>query len=67
MVDKLKVEQSVESLCQNGCAAVNETITALEQDLDSVALPGLQMDDKEMILKELKDIMSVYEGNCELK
>ena len=67
MVDRLKVEQCVESLCQNGCAAVNATITAMQKDLDNVSLPGLQKDDKKMVLKELQDIMSVYDGPCEIK
>ena len=39
MVDRLKVEQCVESLCQNGCAAVNATITAMQKDLDNI-IPG---------------------------
>jgi hypothetical protein len=67
MVDRLKVELCVESLCQNGCAAVNATITAMQKDLDNISLPGLQMDDKKMVLKELQDIMSVYDGPCEIK
>ena len=67
MVDRLKVEQCVESLCQNGCAAVNATITAMQKDLDNISLPGLQKDDKKMVLKELQDIMSVYDGPCEIK
>ena len=67
MVDRLKVEQCVESLCQNGCAAVNATITAMQKDLNNISLPGLQKDDKKMVLKELQDIMSVYDGPCEIK
>jgi hypothetical protein len=67
MVDRLKVEQCVESLCQNGCAAVNATITAMHKDLDSIPLPGLQQDEKKLVLKELQDIMSVYDGPCEIK
>ena len=67
MVDRLKVEQCVESLCQNGCAAVNATITAMQKDLDNISLPGLQKEDKKMVLKELQDIMSVYDGPCEIK
>lgn len=66
MVDRLKIEQCVESLCQNGCAAVYATITAMEKDLESVPLPGLQQDEKRLVLKELQDIMSVYEQPCEI-
>jgi hypothetical protein len=67
MIDRLKVEQCVESLCQNGCAAVNATITAMQKDLDNISLPGLQKDEKKMVLKELQDIMSVYDRPCEIK
>lgn len=67
MVDKLKVEQCVESLCLNGCAAVSATITAMEIDLDSVPLSGLQEEERKMVLQELKAIMSVYDQPCEIK
>ncbi len=67
MVDKLKVEKCVESLCQNGCAAVNATITAMEYDLDNVALDGLVEEERRQVLKELKAIMSVYDAPCEVK
>lgn len=66
MVDKLKVEECVENLCQNGCAAVHATITAMEHDLENVPLTGLLKSEREQVLKELKAIMSVYES-CEIK
>jgi len=66
MVDKLKVEECVESLCQNGCAAVHATITAMEHDLENVALTGLVPREREQVLRELKAIMAVY-GSCEIK
>jgi len=67
MVDKLKIEQCVESLCQNGCAAVHATIVAMEADLDNVQLTGLDHEEQLQVLKELKIIMSVYDTPCELK
>jgi len=66
MVDKLKIEQCVESLCQNGCAAVSATIVAMEQDLDNVQLSGLAREEQQQVLKELKTIMSVYESPCKI-
>jgi len=66
MVDKLKVEECVESLCQNGCAAVHATIAAMEYDLENVALTGLVASEREQVLSELKAIMSVYDS-CEIK
>jgi len=64
MVDKLKVEQCIESLCENGCAVVSATITAMEKDLANVPLDGLTQDEQAMVLQELKSIMSVYAGSC---
>lgn len=66
MVDKLKIEKCVESLCQNGCAAVSATITAMELDLDNVPLTGLQEEERRQVLNELKAIMSVYDNPCKL-
>jgi hypothetical protein len=66
MIDRLKVEQCVESLCQNGCAAVHATITAMEHDLNNVPLTGLAQGEREQVLKELKAIMSVYDA-CDIK
>ena len=63
MVDKLKVEQCVESLCQNGCATVRATITAMEHDMTSVPLTGLELAEQQQVLNELKVIMAVYETN----
>jgi len=63
MVDKLKIEQCVESLCQNGCATVRATITAMEHDISSVPLSGLELAEQQQVLSELKVIMSVYETN----
>jgi len=67
MVDNLKVERAVESLCQNGCAAVSATITAMELDIDSVPLNDLAEAERKMVLEELKSIMSVYDQPCEVK
>jgi len=65
MDDKLKIEQCVESLCQNGCATVRATITAMEQDISNVRLDGLALSEQQQVLNELKVIMSVYdEKNC---
>lgn len=60
MIDKLKVEECVESLCKNGCEAVYATITAMEYDLENVSLTGLAQSEREQVLKELKSIMLVY-------
>ncbi|NOY65832.1 MAG: hypothetical protein GXP13_00295 [Gammaproteobacteria bacterium] len=63
MVDKLKIEQCVESLCQNGCATVRATITAMEHDIANVPLTGLELTEQQHVLNELKVIMSVYDND----
>ena len=63
-MDKLKVEQCVEKLCENGCATVRATIEAMEQDINNVPLSGLKREEQQQVLKELKGIMSVYDRPC---
>ena len=65
MMDKVKIEKCVESLCQNGCTAVYATISALEKDLHSVPLNGLAVSERQHVLEELKAIMAVYENPCD--
>ena len=62
MIDKLKFEQCVESLCQNGCATIRATITAMEHDIANVPLTGLELTEQQHVLNELKAIMSVYDS-----
>ena len=60
-MDKTKVNQCVESLCQSGCEAVRATITSMEMDLRSSQTQDLDQHEYEAVLNELKSIMSVYE------
>jgi hypothetical protein len=57
-----KIAEYVEILCQNGCIAVNATIKAMEANQRISAVEGLSQDEKQMVLKELKSIMSVYQS-----
>ncbi len=66
MTNKLKIEQCVESLCRNGCAAVRATIESMEQDLANIELDGLGHDEQKQVLKELKAIMLIYERPCKI-
>ncbi len=60
-MDKLKINTCVESLCLNGCDAVNATIEALENGLPVVQTDGFSEAERQHVLTELKTIMSVYE------
>lgn len=57
-----KIAEYVEILCQSGCIAVNATIEAMEANQPVNAVEGLSKDEKQMVLKELKSIMSVYQS-----
>lgn len=58
------VEQCVESLCHKGCREVWCVIDALEQGQELAETKGLSDAEIAQVLKELKVIMSVYEGSC---
>jgi len=60
-MDKLKVNQCVESLCANGCEAVRATISSMEIGASSEQLRDLDEDEYSTVLNELKSIMSVYD------
>ena len=60
-MDKIKVNQCIEALCQSGCEAVRATITSMEMDLRSSQTQNLNPHEYEAVLNELKSIMSVYD------
>lgn len=66
VVNHLKIEQCVESLCQSGCAAVRATITAIEAGAEISQISGMSDEEKLYVLEELKAIMSVYDRPCAL-
>lgn len=57
-----KIAEYVEILCNSGCITVNATIEAMEADQLVTAVEGLSQDEKQLLLKELKSIMSVYQS-----
>jgi len=61
-MDKTKVNQCIEALCQSGCETVRATITSMEMDLHSSQTENLDQDEYEAVLNELKSIMSVYDN-----
>ncbi len=60
-MDKNKVNQCVEALCQSGCEAVRASITSMEMDLRSAQTEDLDQHEFAAVLIELKSIMSVYD------
>jgi len=60
-MDKTKINQCVEALCQSGCEAVRATITSMEMNLRSSQTQDLDQKEYDAVLSELKTIMSVYD------
>lgn len=63
-LDHRSVERSVEKLCGKGCRSVWSDIDALEAGERLPEVEGLSKDELALVIKELKSIMSVYEGSC---
>ncbi len=59
-MDHPKLAEYLEILCQSGCEAVNATITAMENNQSISAIHDLSADERDIVLQELKAIMSVY-------
>ena len=59
-----KIEKCVEIICEKGCQYVRKDIDLLEAGKSFDEVEGLTDDEKQMVLKELKSIMSVYGDSC---
>jgi hypothetical protein len=55
-----KVSATINDICHDGCDAVNAVIEALEQGKTPPAMNDLSQVEQDEVLKELKQIMSVY-------
>jgi len=53
--------QCIELICQQGCTVVREVIIKLEQQHMVAELDHLDDDQKQVVLTELKTVMSVYD------
>ena len=64
MMTKLpqKLQQCVESLCGDGCQAVNGYIEQLERGGTVPQTELLSYEDRQELLRELKSIMAVYDA-----
>lgn len=64
VLDHRRVDQCVEQVCQKGCRAVWSDIDALEAGRFVPEAKGLSASEIRLVVRELKAIMSVYEGSC---
>lgn len=56
-----QVIQCIESLCECGCDAVRATISAMEASLPVAQTEGMDRQQQQQVLDELKAIMAVYD------
>ncbi len=59
------VEHCVESLCRQGCARVNESISALQSGQPVPGIEALDKTERQALLEELVSIMAVYQRSCD--
>jgi len=57
------IEQSIELLCQKGCKEVLRLIGEMEAGRTPGEISHLKEMDRQVVLRELKAIMAVYERN----
>lgn len=55
------LQHIVEDICSNGCEAVNQIIKSLQNEETVEAVESLNQNERQRVLAELSDIMSVYE------
>jgi hypothetical protein len=60
-MDHEKVSQVVEAICNLGCSRVTSIIEILEQDEPVDQARELDIEERTLLLCELKAIMSVYD------
>lgn len=55
------IQHALEQLCNDGCSAVRGYIAELESGATLPALETFDENEKALVLRELKEIMSVYD------
>lgn len=62
--DQYRLEARLESLCEKGCRQVQRDIDALERGEDLRETRDLRANDRDWLLRELKQVMAVYSDRC---
>ncbi len=57
----IQINQCVDAICTCGCDAVRATIKVMESGQEVAQTATLNASQKELVLKELKAVMSVYD------
>lgn len=61
-MNQQKVNQAIEAICQTGCTSVTAVIATLEAGKTTEGLEHLNNAERDLLTRELKAIMAVYEG-----
>lgn len=59
-----KLQQIVDQVCEQGCARVRDCINALQQAETFPEYASLDKAQRELLLRELQAIMSIYDDRC---
>lgn len=62
MIADKKSANVVEKICHQGCKTVYQCIDKMEKSEDFAEISELDEAQRKIVLKELKDIMDVYDG-----
>lgn len=62
--DKYRREARLEALCEKGCRHVWRDIDTLERGENLPETRDLSVEDREWLLRELKQVMAVYADRC---
>ncbi len=65
-MDKRRIEDCVERLCQKGCKALWTDIERMDRGRVLPELAGLDAQERAEVLREIKSIMAVYKDSCSL-
>jgi len=60
-----KTTSCIEAICQSGCLVVRAVIESLEAGQLIPQTKGMSPEQVDMVLNELKAVMSVYDERCE--
>lgn len=66
MSEQRRVADCVERLCGAGCAQVRVFIAQLEAGEPVPGTEALSVQERSAVLEELRAVMAVYDGRCEL-
>jgi hypothetical protein len=64
VTDRYRLESQLEALCEKGCRQVWQDIEMLEHGQELPETAGLSRDERRWLLRELKQIMAVYQDRC---